>query len=116
MKKAMFILLVSFFAFASCEEFAEAFRDPDVEYYVNASDEVFITISGEGESTEQFTVSSLPWSKKFTAGRGNFVYVSAQVNSYDGWVETRIDVNGDTIDEARSQGDFVIATSSGSAE
>lgn len=93
----------------------EPLSPPEVQYYVDASDPVDITISGSGESTEQYSVSSLPWRYQFTASEGDFVYVSAQVGEYGGWVETRITVDGDTLDEARSQGDFVIATSSGSA-
>lgn len=92
------------------------FGEPEIQYYVMASDEVSITISGEGESTEQFTISNFPWTKEFTAERGDFLYVSAQVREYNGWVQTQIKVDGKVIDSAESRGDFVIATSSGSAD
>lgn len=112
--KQRIIILTAFLAAAlsSCNLFGE----PEIQYYVMASDEVSITISGEGESTEQFTVSNLPWTKEFTAERGDFLYVSAQVREYNGWVQTQIKVDGKVIDSAESRGDFVIATSSGSAE
>lgn len=113
-KLIMYAIVFLIFAFASCELFAP----PEVEYYVDANADVSITISGEGESTEQYSInsSSLPWRKAFTAESGDFVYVSAQVQDYASWVNVKIEVDGDEYDSASSQGDFVIATASGTAD
>src|SRR6056297_1000801 len=110
--KRIITLLFLLSLLTSCDLFAP----PEVEYRVDAGASVDITIEGEGGSTEQFTVSSLPWTKRFTAEKGDFVYVSAQVKTTSSWVSVSIKIDGDTLDDAYSQGDYVIATASGTAE
>lgn len=112
MKKVLLVSVIVVLLLSGCD----LFKPPEVLYEVDSNTEVFITISGRGESTEQYSVASLPWQKTFSASRGDFLYVSAQVQDYSSWVSVSIKVNGDKIDDAYSSGDFVIATASGTAE
>jgi hypothetical protein len=75
-----------------------------------------LTYANETGATVQEKAMS-PWEKKFTAKPGQFVYLSAQLD--DGKaddVSCNIAVNGATLQEAKSTGQYTIATCSGSVK
>jgi hypothetical protein len=88
----------------------------DVVYEVTASKGgANLTYNNQGGNTEQRKVHTLPFKQTYTVAPGHFLYLSAQTTSRDARITCRILVNGKVAEEATSQGDFVIATCSGSA-
>jgi hypothetical protein len=88
---------------------------PDIEYKVSGVKRAnSITISGKGESTEQYSDITLPWHYKIQGvGSGDFVYVSAQSDMKSGCIKVEIYKNGSLWKKAKSCGKYVIATTSG---
>jgi hypothetical protein len=86
-----------------------------VTYKVDGSkfSNIDLTIENASGGTEQ-TEASIPWEMTFEAESGQFVYVSAQLSSSGDTVTCEITVDGVTLQEARSEGKFSIATCSGS--
>ncbi len=86
-----------------------------VEYVVSGVREAsLITISGEGETTLQFSDVQLPWNyKMYNVSSGDFLYVSAQNDGKSGCIKVQIFKNGVLYKEAESCGAYVIATASG---
>ena len=75
-----------------------------------------ITINNATGGTEQKTVD-IPWHTKFRTNVGQFLYVSAQIDSdRDSEVTCKILVNDRVIQQASSKGAFAIASCSGSAK
>ena len=66
------------------------------------------------EGTEQRTVN-VPWEMKFTAERGQFLYLSAQNEEDRGTITAEILLGGEEWKKATSDGAYAIASVSGSA-
>lgn len=88
----------------------------DVWYKVEGSGPADMTYRNASGDTEQDTVR-LPWSKRFSARRGAFLYVSAQTNSGEdsATIACTITANGSTVARANSRGAYHIATCSARA-
>lgn len=72
-----------------------------------------LTYENESGNTEQHTVR-LPWRLQFEAQEGQFLYISAQSDGYGN--SCKIKVNGMTVEQADSSGQYSIASCSGMAE
>lgn len=85
-----------------------------VVYTVEGSgNQASLTYRNASGGTEQRTVN-LPWEFSYTAESGHFTYVSAQVrDSGSRSIQCKITHDGATIEEANSEGEFVIAECSG---
>lgn len=95
----------------------EQSRFVNVEYRVDGTaNSVDLTIENSSGNTEQRDNVALPYRQSFNVERGAFVYLSAQNNGERGTVECEIRVNGVPIETAESEGAYVIASCSGSAE
>ena len=89
----------------------------EVEYVVNCSPSGFdITYQNSSGNTAQQDISSGSWTYSFTGASGDFVYISAQANNENATVTTEIYYQGKLIEDATSNGDYVIATASGSLD
>tara|TARA_B110000908_G_C10122213_1_gene388152 strand:+ start:580 stop:930 length:351 start_codon:yes stop_codon:yes gene_type:complete len=89
----------------------------EVEYVVNCSPSGFdITYQNSSGNTAQQDISSGSWTYSFTGASGDFVYISAQADNENATVTTKIYYKGKLIEDATSNGDYVIATASGSLE
>lgn len=71
-----------------------------------------ITYTNDTGGTEQFQTNKLPWTKVFECTGKKYFYLSAQANNYGSSIEVRIKLNGSVVKEAKSHGDFVIASTS----
>lgn len=108
---SLFVILVGFILF-SCEDL-----DPsiDVEYRVTGSaGKVDVTYENEDGGVSQQSNVTVPWSYKFEARDGDFVYISAQNQGSYGTVIVTIFKNGGEFKSSTSTGAYVIATASGS--
>ena len=75
-----------------------------------------VTYINETGNTQQEDVQ-LPWKETFRVERGEFVYVSAQSRDDGGRsISCTISGDGEVLEEATSNGRFVIAQCSGNAE
>ena len=83
-----------------------------VTYLVTGPGTVGLTFKNESGGTEQRTVS-LPWSLEFGAGRGAFLYVSAQKQQKDGTIRAEIHLNGSLLQQAESDSAYGIASVNG---
>ena len=78
-----------------------------------------LTYANATGGTEQLGLVYLPWSMKFTAESGAFLYLSAQAQGISVRpsaamdIRVQIKVNGVVVKEATSRGAFTIATVSG---
>lgn len=79
------------------------------------TDAASLTIRNETGGTEQMDVR-LPWSKRFDAESGQFVYLSAQNENDSGSIKCEILVNDARIQTAESDGAYAIASCSGSVD
>ena len=85
----------------------------NIKYEVTGSSKyIDVTLQNSGGNTEQYTRRSVPYTYSFVASKGQFLYISAQAQSY-GSVETRIYVNDKIIESSTSRGEHVIASASG---
>lgn len=73
-----------------------------------------LTYRNAGGNTEQRSDVFLPWTQTYQMQHGDFMYVSAQIKS-TGRIKCEISVNYKVVQEAESNGRFVIANCSGSA-
>lgn len=88
-----------------------------VVYRVSGTaDSVELTYQNESGNGEQRTAFMLPWSEEYRMPAGAFMYVSAQNAEASGRVTCEILVDGQVVEQATSQGGYVIATCSGSVE
>jgi len=88
-------------------------RKYEVTYRVQGTtDQVSLTYENKDGSTEQHTVN-VPWYTKFSAERGQFVYLSAQNERERGNIIATVIVDGLDWKEAKSDGAYCIATVSG---
>ena len=89
-----------------------------VDYYVQGTcSSVDVTYNNAGGDTEQMSDVDVPWSKTLNdVPAGQFLYISAQNNDDSGTVVTKILVDGRELKRSESEGAYVIASCSGSAE
>lgn len=82
-----------------------------------------VTYRNAGGNVEQDDISRFsaadsfnnkPWTLTFDAAAGDFVQISAQNGRDVGTIKCEILVNGDVIEQAESNGGFVIASCNGS--
>lgn len=81
---------------------------------------VHLEVSGDGGAsityinadggTEQIDTRDLPWSKNFECSGRKYLYISAQAKNYNSDISVKIRVDGVDIKDAKSHGDFVIAS------
>ena len=128
MKKLFYTLLAVSIIFSACEEEVAApanngnnnetySTSGEVEYVVNCNPNGFdITYENSSGNTEQQDINSGIWTYSFTAYPGRFVYISAQANNENAIVTTKIYYKGNLVESATSNGDYVIATASGSLD
>jgi hypothetical protein len=85
-----------------------------VEYVVNSSSPgLSITYTNEGGNTEQKKVKSTLWKTSFIGTPNQFVYISAQTLNKNTQIGVKIIYNGEIIERANSNGDYVVASASG---
>ena len=87
----------------------------DIVYSVSGTTKsADLTYRNESEGTEQRDVS-VPWTLRFKAPIGQFLYLSAQ-STFDGsaTIVCKITVDGIVLQEAESSGEYKIAQCSGS--
>jgi len=116
MKKILLFInvFISLTILTSCESSS---LSGEVEYVVDCSPSGFdITYQNSSGNTSQQDISSGNWTYSFTGASGDFVYISAQANNENATVTTKIYYKGKLIENATSNGDYVIATSSGSLD
>jgi hypothetical protein len=77
-----------------------------------------ITYQNERGATEQIASVAIPWSKRFRAKAGTFLYISGQMMGTDSFpsialdIRVEIKVNGVVVKQATSKGSFAVATAS----
>ena len=86
---------------------------PDAEYRVTGS-RADLTYANAQGGTAQASSVTLPWSYKFSASTGQFLYISAQNTGDSGSITVSIYKRGVLYRTTSSTGAFVIATASGS--
>lgn len=108
------LLVVAALCLSSCDKLDNKTR---IEYRVGGTaTRASLTYQNESGGTEQRDVT-LPWSTQFTAHLDDFLYVSAQSLDDDSRrITCEIRSDGDLIEDAESEGRFVIASCSGSAD
>ncbi len=84
----------------------------EIRYFVDGNGQASLTLQNASGGTQQITVS-LPWSYTFTAGEGQFVYLSAQKAQSSGVIETTIYLDDVPVKRAASNSAYGIATVSG---
>ena len=118
MKRIIIFLSFSIFFlifYSSCKSNDSYNSGHVIKYVVSGTAKtVDVTISGQKESTEQFSNVIVPWHYSFTGYSGDFIYVSAQNNGEKGTVTVTILRDEKEIKTATSDGAYVIATASGS--
>lgn len=114
MKNIILILVVNILlliSFTGCED---TFNDEvEVLYTVSGTPSGFSITYDKNGNTEQKTTTQSRWTKSFTGTSGDFVYVSAQAQNESANVTVKITIDGSQLKTATSQGDYVIATASG---
>lgn len=119
MKKAVVLLLACLILQACGERTRPAPSAPaEVIYRIGGAKyadrvEASLTYRNATGGTEQKNVT-VPWETSFTALPGQFLYLSAQNTGSRGAVTCDILVNGQSIQSARAEGGYKIATCSGS--
>lgn len=92
--------------------------DDTVTVFYTVSDSgggpVDLTFTNAGGNTEQITGAETTWERRFEMERGDFVSVSAQRGDGSGRVKCTITADNERIEQAESEGEFVIASCSGS--
>jgi hypothetical protein len=87
----------------------------EVKYVVECFPSGFnITYENSTGNTQQEDIINHAWEYTFTGHRDQFVYISAQAENEDATISAKIYYKGNLIEEATSNGDYVIATASGS--
>lgn len=77
-----------------------------------------ITYQNERGGTEQIGSVGIPWSKRFRAKAGTFLYISGQMMGTDSFpsialdIRVQIKVNGVVVKEATSKGTYAVAIAS----
>ena len=74
---------------------------------------VDLTYQNANDASEQMNDVAMPWTLKFNARPGQFLYVSAQNQKQTGTVICEILLDGVVVKTARSSGAYVIASCSG---
>jgi len=73
-----------------------------------------VTYANATGATEQQDQQVRRFEREFDVPAGAFLYLSAQNNDEDGGVRCLIDIDGERVQYAASQGDYVIASCSAS--
>jgi hypothetical protein len=108
MKKLILTLLVIVIV-------SSVYSQGKVEYIVKCSPAGFnVTYTNSGGNTEQRKVSTKDWSMNFIGKPGSFVSISAQAENENSNINVKIVYQGKVIEKANSNGDYVIASASGS--
>ena len=108
MKKTIFTFLTLLFVY-------QTYSQGIVEYTVESNRNGFdITYTNDGGNTEQKKINSNKWKTTFNGKPGAFVSISAQTLKENAKISVKIIYNGKTIEKAKSSGDYVIASASGS--
>jgi hypothetical protein len=118
------IALVALVATAGCLEnlTSPTTATPTVHYYSveykvtgTATSSASLTYANSAGGTSQSSNAALPWSFKFSAKSGQFLYISAQNNDKYGCVDAVIVVDGKDFKTGSGCGAYAIGTASGSA-
>ena len=115
MKKILILLVV---LVLSCEEDDDSnvrYKNSDgVEYSVQCTPSGFdVTYNNSSGNTQQEEIKTGSWSKKESLKKGDFMYISAQADNEDAEITVKIYCDGILEEIASSEGDYVIATASG---
>jgi len=103
------------FTFLTLLAVSQIYSQGTVEYTVESNRSGFdITYTNDGGNTEQKKINSNKWKTTFNGSPGAFVSISAQTSNKNAEISVKIIYNGKTIEEAKSSGDYVIASASGS--
>jgi hypothetical protein len=79
-------------------------RDYRVTYKLDGTARTaHVTYTNQDGGTEMEDVT-VPWEKTFTARRGHFLYISAQIGTQSGSLKAQIDVDGKQFKSAISHG------------
>ncbi|ALU75136.1 hypothetical protein AUW17_07615 [Tenacibaculum dicentrarchi] len=85
-----------------------------VEYIVESNRDSFnVTYTNNGGNTEQKKINFKKWTTSFIGSPDKFVSISAQTLSKNANISVKIIYNGKIIEQAKSSGDYVIASASG---
>ena len=106
-------LMVAALAVVCLASTARAERTYSVRYRVIGA-HFDVTYANATGATEQQDQQVRRFEREFDAPAGAFLYLSAQNNTEDGGVRCLIDVDGERVQYAASQGDYVIASCSAS--
>lgn len=86
-----------------------------VKYLVKCDPAGFsVTYTNSGGNTEQKKVSTNEWSLDFIGTPGSYVSISAQAKNKSSNISVKIMYQGKVIENAKSSGDYVVASASGS--
>jgi len=103
------------FTFLTLLIVSQIYSQAKVEYIVKSNLNGFdVTYTNDGGNTEQKTINSNKWKTTFNGNLGAFVSISAQTSNENAEISVKIIYNGKTIEEAKSSGDYVVASASGS--
>ena len=80
-----------------------------VTYRVDGTQRASLTYTNATGGTEQHDVK-LPWTITFQGRYGEFLYLSAQDNGYNGAIVVSISVNGRIVEDATSTEQYGIAS------
>ncbi len=72
----------------------------------------FVTYSNSSGGTEQISGVKLPWSKSFVCKGKNIISLIAQNRSIEGDIVVTIYVDNVPVNSSRSEGSYVVATTS----
>ena len=86
----------------------------EVEYEVTGSAySVDVTYENSGGTTSREYGVGVPWSYRFSADPGDYVYISAQNTGTYGTVTVAIYLDGEIYEAETSEGAYCVATASG---
>ena len=86
----------------------------DVEYEVTGSAySVDVTYENSGGTTSREYGVGVPWSYRFSADPGDYVYISAQNTGTYGTVTVAIYLDGEIYEAETSEGAYCVATAGG---
>ena len=113
MSRFHLIIAVALAAVLMLASTAQAQRTYSVRYRVVGA-HFDVSYSYASGATEQQDQQVRRFEREFDAPAGAFLYLSAQNNDEDGGVRCLIDIDGERVQYAASQGDYVIASCSAS--
>lgn len=109
--KIVFLVISLFLVLACSNPFDTSV---DVRYeVVGSAESVNITFENAGGGISQMANVALPWSHSFSADPGDYVYLFAQNQGKNGSITVTIYKDGDVFKRATSEGEYVVASVSG---